>query len=76
MVKYWHAINYISYEFYLAGTVAYRSAFFGSGTGPIYGQAKCNGNSRLISDCIFPLGIHECDHSNDAGVTCLGLLID
>ena len=57
------------------GTVAHRGAFFGSGIGPIYGQAKCTESSTAIVDCIFPLGIHFCDHSNDAGVTCIGISI-
>ena len=44
------------------------------GSGPIFlEQLSCSDNSINLIDCARqPLGFHMCDHSQDAGVTCLG----
>ncbi|XP_068177668.1 neurotrypsin isoform X3 [Antennarius striatus] len=47
-------------------------AYFGEGTGPIHvDNVKCSGEERSIADCIKQApGIHNCRHSEDAGVIC------
>ena len=57
------------------GTIAYRGSFFGSGTGPIFiDNLDCSDENARLLDCGYsaPIGIHQCDHSRDAGVACLG----
>lgn len=55
-------------------TSAYQSAFFGAGTGPIWlDDVSCYGTERSITDCRHRgLGLHDCSHSEDAGVICAG----
>lgn len=47
-------------------------AYFGEGHGPIHvDNVKCTGAERSLADCIKqPVGIHNCRHSEDAGVIC------
>ncbi|XP_035386193.1 neurotrypsin [Electrophorus electricus] len=47
-------------------------AYFGEGEGPIHADnVKCTGGERSLADCIKqPFGIHNCRHSEDAGVIC------
>ncbi|XP_028833197.1 neurotrypsin isoform X2 [Denticeps clupeoides] len=47
-------------------------AYFGEGEGPIHvDNVKCTGVERSLADCIKqPLGMHNCRHSEDAGVIC------
>ena len=50
-------------------------AAFGEGVGPIFiDNLGCGGNEIMISDCnvIGVIGLAQCDHSNDAGVECIG----
>lgn len=61
------------------GTEVFRGATkFGQGSGPIYLEKFNEFNCRLedsttIVQCSRnPVGIHECDHSQDAGVRCIG----
>ncbi|XP_026206046.1 uromodulin-like [Anabas testudineus] len=51
---------------------AYSAAFFGPGSGPIWlDDVKCTGNELAITDCVHrDFGIHNCNHKEDAGVTC------
>ena len=57
------------------GTIAHRGAFFGAGSGPIFLERfGCNDESARLLDCALPnVGVHGCDHSSDAGVTCIGM---
>ena len=55
----------------LATAVTARSrAFFGQGTGPIqYDNVQCSGSEVRLENCT-KLTVHNCAHSEDAGVTC------
>ena len=59
-------------EFVSTGAIAQVRAYFGQGTGAILlDQVACTGTeTRLVNCCSNPLGIHDCSHSEDAGVTC------
>ena len=47
-------------------------AYFGEGSGPIlYDEVACNGTETRLADCSnLGIGIHNCVHSEDAGVRC------
>ena len=49
-----------------------RGAVFGVGSGPIwYDNVNCNGSEASLTQCAHRgLGVHNCDHSVDAGVIC------
>ncbi|XP_063968185.1 deleted in malignant brain tumors 1 protein-like [Lytechinus pictus] len=52
---------------------AYHSAY-GPGSGSVLlRQPRCSGKESTLMDCrqAYPLGITECDHTMDIGVTCL-----
>ncbi|XP_065909460.1 uncharacterized protein [Dysidea avara] len=51
---------------------ALSNARFGYGSGPILlDNVQCVGNERSITDCpANAIGHHNCDHSDDAGVSC------
>ena len=61
----------------LLGTIAFRDAFYGEGTGPIFLERyDCDEDDTRFLDCAErPIGDHTCDHSNDAGVKCIGEMI-
>lgn len=57
----------------LSGTArAFRKSFYGQGSGKIFmDDVACKGNESSIVDCNHAgFGVHNCDHSNDAGVSC------
>lgn len=58
--------------FYRANAVPYNSAHFGQGTGPIvYDGIECRGSETDLYDCPHDyIGHHNCEHYEDAGVTC------
>ena len=53
---------------------AFTGSHFGHGTGPIFlDQLGCSGTESSLIDCnrFAGLGLHSCDHSQDAGVSCI-----
>ena len=53
--------------------VALPRAFFGQGTGQIWlDNVNCAGTELQLVDCPDNgFGVHNCAHSEDAGVTCI-----
>ena len=53
-------------------TRAWKEAEFGPGTGTILmDNLKCNGDEASLKECShISRDVHNCDHSEDAGVTC------
>ena len=51
-----------------------REAYFGEGNGTIwFDDFLCNGNESTLLQCSHAgIGIHNCQHSEDAGVVCSG----
>jgi len=59
--------------YFITGATARSRAFFGQGTGSILlDNVQCVGTeTRLVNCPSNGIGIHNCAHSEDAGVTCL-----
>jgi len=55
-----------------SGSIARSNAFFGQGTGPIFlDDVRCLGTEAQLGNCPNNgIGIHNCGHYEDAGVTC------
>ena len=58
------------------GSLAVRDAFYGSGVGPILlDNVFCSGSESNLLQCNHqPLFSTDCNHSEDAGVKCEGIL--
>ena len=50
-----------------------RTSGFTNGVGQIWlDNVQCRGTENRLLDCPhLPLGVHNCNHNEDAGVTCL-----
>ncbi|KAF5284904.1 hypothetical protein FQA39_LY16859 [Lamprigera yunnana] len=57
---------------YPGKAVAQKDGMFGAGTGPIWlDQVFCQGNESGLQHCVhWNWGEHNCEHSEDVGVTC------
>ena len=53
----------------------HHGAFFGTGSGPIFlDDVVCRGTESSLLQCnTKPIGQHDCNHSEDAGVRCEGI---
>ena len=60
------------FTFPIIGAVAYTGAQYGAGTGTIWlDNVRCTAQRlRLIQCPANDLGVHNCDHNEDAGVYC------
>ena len=58
------------------GGIAYSNARFGAGTGPIFlDDVQCSSSSSQLLECSSsPILTQNCQHSDDAGVGCEGML--
>ena len=65
----------IFFFFLLLDSLPLHGAFFGSGSGPIFlDNVICRGTESSLLQCrTNPIGQHNCDHSEDAGVRCNGI---
>ena len=57
------------------GSIPVRKAMFGDGIGSILlDNLMCEGTENSLLDCVASegIGIHNCEHSEDAGVRCEG----
>ncbi len=61
---------------FILGANPRSQAFFGQGSGPILlDNVACSGTETRLIDCpANPIGIHNCVHSEDAGVVCQPLV--
>lgn len=52
-----------------------RNVYFESGNGGIFlSDMHCNGSESRLIDCNHSgIGVHNCQHSNDVGLRCLGM---
>ena len=70
-------VGNVSNTIYLhAGGYAHSNAYFGTGSGPVFlSNVQCNSNSSQLLHCFSqPILYHNCIHSEDAGVSCNGML--
>ena len=63
---------YICVKCDYTGAIAVNFAFFGQGAGPIVlDNVACTGTESRLWDCPhIGVGVHNCVHSEDAGVRC------
>ena len=61
------------FAFHSAGATAFSQSYFDGGTGGILlDNVGCSGQEQYLVDCRhLSIGVHNCDHSKDAGVFCI-----
>ena len=61
------------FAFHSAGATAFSQSYFDGGTGGILlDNVGCSGQEQRLVDCNHsPIGVHDCSHSEDAGVFCV-----
>ena len=54
------------------GAISHSGATFGQGSGSIWlDDIGCSGTEERLLDCTIPaVGLHNCRHNEDAGVSC------
>lgn len=55
------------------------SSGYSGGAGPIFlSRLDCSGHEQSLLECSsdYPVGLHQCDHSMDVGLHCLGVCIN
>ena len=60
---------------FLLGAQSLKGAYFGQGSGPILlDDVYCDGDEKSLLFCKTknPIGQHDCQHNEDAGVRCQG----
>ena len=59
----------------MPGAIPVSGGTFSGGLGPIFlDELTCRGEEASLLQCISnPIGVHNCDHSEDAGVRCEGV---
>ena len=67
-----NSVTVTKYCVYIVGAIARSEAFYGEGSGDIIlDNVGCTGNETRLIDCPNNgIGVHNCRHSEDAGVTC------
>ena len=70
-------IQYIFCSVLPPGAVACSNACYGQGTGPIFlDNVGCSGSETTLLSCSHNgIGIENCGHHEDAGVTCPGVFM-
>ena len=71
----WYKLITLLHSLYhVVDATAYSRAHFGAGTGSIFlDDVSCSGTESRLIDCSHSgVGTHNCGHSEDAGVSCLG----
>ena len=53
------------------------NAFYNSSSGPIYlDRVQCTGTEESLQNCRLSRDIEDCTHAEDAGVSCLGKVLN
>ena len=70
-----YSITYWALQLCITDPEAYGEGYFGEGQGDIYIEnVQCNGSESTLEDCpASEVGVHDCTHSEDAGVRCQGM---
>ena len=66
------------YAIFYAGAESRGGARFGPGRGRIFlDDVTCTGDESRLTECRNSgIGVHDCGHSEDAGVVCAGMFSD
>lgn len=64
--------------YYYVGAQALVNSYFGAGLGSIWlDDVQCTGSGTKLWDCPHSdVGVHNCNHNNEAGVRCISKLLN